>query len=76
MKDDMTSSPQQYCAGYVAMIGRPNVGKSNLINTLLNQKTLQASPKPQTTRKNQLGILTLPRGATHLVDTPGLHIPC
>jgi len=75
MKDDMTSSPQQYRAGYVAMIGRPNVGKSTLINTLLNQKIAAVSPKPQTTRKNQLGILTLPQAQLIFVDTPGLHIP-
>ena len=71
MKDDMTSSPQQYRAGYVAMIGRPNVGKSTLINTLLNQKIAAVSPKPQTTRKNQLGILTLPQAQLIFVDTPG-----
>lgn len=69
------SWPEDHRSGVVAVVGRPNVGKSTLINRILGQKIAIVSPKPQTTRKQQLGIYTEEHGQILFVDTPGLHKP-
>ena len=60
-------------SGFVSILGRPNVGKSTLLNELLGEKIAIVSPRPQTTRNRIMGIKTVPRGQMLLLDTPGIH---
>ena len=62
-------------SGFVAIVGRPNVGKSTLLNKILGQKIVIATDKAQTTRKRIKGILTQPEGQIVFIDTPGIHKP-
>ncbi|MGQ9554341.1 MAG: GTPase Era [Anaerolineae bacterium] len=67
--------PPGHRSGFVAVVGSPNVGKSTLINTLLEHKLAIVSPKPQTTRHRLLAILTRENAQIIFIDTPGLHQP-
>ena len=71
----MNDEVKSFKSGFVAVIGRPNVGKSTLLNKILKQKIAAVSSKPQTTRKQQLGILTTQEAQIIFIDTPGIHIP-
>lgn len=65
--------PEGHQSGFVALIGRPNVGKSTLLNTIIGEKVAIVSRKPQTTRTRLSGILTAPEHQLIFIDTPGIH---
>ncbi|MEG3926604.1 MULTISPECIES: GTPase Era [unclassified Microcoleus] len=69
------AAPAGYKSGFVGIIGRPNVGKSTLMNQLVGQKIAITSPVSQTTRNRLRGILTTPEAQIIFVDTPGIHKP-
>lgn len=73
MNDNDNANTEDYRFGYVAIVGRPNVGKSTLLNRILGQKVSIVTAKPQTTRQRLAGIKTTDMGQVVYVDTPGIH---
>ena len=63
----------EFKSGFVSIIGRPNAGKSTLLNALVGQKVAIVADKPQTTRTSIQGVVTLPEAQIVFIDTPGIH---
>src|SRR5271167_4381498 len=71
--EEKSGRKEKYRSGFVAIVGRPNAGKSTLLNRLVGQKVAIVTSKPQTTRNRIQGIVTRPEGQIVFIDTPGLH---
>src|SRR5690625_2974478 len=71
----MTNSKREFKSGFVSIIGRPNVGKSTLLNQVIGQKIAIMSDKPQTTRNKIQGVYTSDEAQIIFIDTPGIHRP-
>ena len=72
-RESETELKTEYKSGFVSLIGRPNAGKSTLLNALVGQKVAIVADKPQTTRTSIQGVVTLPEAQIVFIDTPGIH---
>ena len=71
----MSQNNTQYHSGFITIVGRPNVGKSSLMNKMIGEKIAIVSNRPQTTRSRIMGVLTRENHQIVFLDTPGIHDP-